>query len=74
MKSVSRSSGSALPASISHIRARCSAIATSSCGASGIADIAITVAQRRTVRVPSSVSASRTEPMLRGSAKKAELT
>jgi hypothetical protein len=74
VNSVSRSSGSALPAGISHIRARCRAIETSSCGASGIADIAITVAERRTVRVPSSVSASRTEPMFRGSAKNAELT
>ena len=35
---------------------------------------AITVAQRRTVRVPSRVSASRTDPMVRGIAKKAELT
>ena len=43
-------------------------------GTSGIAEIAITVAQRRTVRMPSSVSASRTEPTVRGSAKKAELT
>ena len=74
VKSVSRSSGSALPASISHMRARCRAMATSSCGAFGMADIAITVAQRRTVRVPSSWSASRTEAIVRGSEKNAEFT
>ena len=69
----SRASVGALPASISHMRARWRAIATSSCGAPGRADIAITMAQRRTVRVPRSVSASRTEPIVRGRAKKAEL-
>jgi hypothetical protein len=36
--------------------------------------MAITVAHRRTVRTPSRFSASRTEPTVRGSAKKAELT
>ena len=74
VNSVSRSSGSALPASISHMRARRRPSATSSSGTSGIAEITITVAQRRTVRTPSRVSASRTEPTVRGSAKKAELT
>jgi hypothetical protein len=40
----------------------------------GQREIAITTAQRRTVRTPSSVSASRTEETVRGSAKNAELT
>ena len=43
------------------MRARRSPRATSSSGTSGIAEIAMTVAQRRTVRTPSSDSASRTE-------------
>ena len=34
----------------------------------------MTVAQRRTVRTPSSDNASRTDPTVRGRAKKAELT
>jgi hypothetical protein len=66
VNSVSRSFGSALPASISHIRARRRASATNSSGTSGIAEIAITVAQRRTVRTPSRLSASRTELTVRG--------
>ena len=56
------------------MRARRSASATSWSGASGTEDSATTVAQRRTARVPSSVSASRTVSILRGSAKNAELT
>ena len=47
---------------------------TSSSGTSGIEEMTITVAQRRTVRTPSMFSASRTEFTVRGSAKKAELT
>ena len=43
-------------------------------GRLGTEDSATTVAQRRTARVPSSVSASRRVSILRGSAKKAELT
>ena len=56
------------------MRPRSSASATSWSGASGTAESATTVAQRRTARVPSSVSASRTVSISRGSAKKAELT
>ena len=56
------------------MRPRSSASATSWSGASGTAESATTVAQRRTARVPSSVSASRTVSIWRGSAKKAELT
>ena len=48
--------------------------ATSSSGTSGIEEMTMTVAQRRTVRTPSMVSASRTDETVRGSAKKAELT
>ena len=48
--------------------------ATSSSGTSGIEEMTMTVAQRRTVRTPSMFSASRTEETVRGSAKKAELT
>ena len=57
------------------MRARSSASATSwSEAPRGRADSATTVAQRRTARVPSIVSASRTVSIWRGSAKKAELT
>ena len=74
VNSRSRSSSLALRASSSHMRPRSSASATSWSGASGIDESATTVAQRRTARVPSSVSASRVVSILRGSAKKAELT
>ena len=51
------------------MRPRSSASATSWSGAWVTADSAMTVAQRRTARVPSSVSASRTVSIRRGSAK-----
>jgi hypothetical protein len=71
---VSRSAGSALPASTSHMRARRRPWPTSSSGTSGMAEIIITVAQRRTVRTPSMLRASRTEDTVRGRAKNALFT
>ena len=48
--------------------------ATSSSGTSGIEEMTMTVAQRRTVRTPSRFSASWTDETVRGNAKNAELT
>ena len=73
MNAASDASSSRLPPSTSHMRARWRASSTSSSGASAADASAITIAQRRTVAVPSSVSASRTDSTVRGSAKNAEL-
>ena len=69
VNSRSRSSSAVARPSSSHIRPRSSASATSWSGASWTEENATTVAQRRTARGPSSVSASRTVSILRGSAK-----